>query len=67
MFTDWQQRALDVASGEGLDRRTARKMERDEEREALVRELEAAIAAGDKEREARARQALKDYDAYRSI
>ena len=63
MFTDWQQRELDIASGRDLDRRA----ERDEQREALVRELEAAIAAGDKERETRARQALKDYDDYRAI
>ena len=41
--------------------------DRDPEREARLRELEAAIAIGDKEREARARQALKGYDAYRSI
>lgn len=64
MFTDWQQRELDIASGRDLDRRAE---ERDEKREALVRELEAAVAAGDKEREDRARQALKDYDDYRSI
>jgi hypothetical protein len=34
----------------------------DPEREKLVRELEAAIAAGDKEREKRAREALALYD-----
>ena len=41
--------------------------EDDPEREPLVRELEAAMAAGDKEREWRAREALRAYDRCRPI
>lgn len=42
-------------------------MDDDPQREQLIRELEAAIAAGDKEREERARKALEEYDRYRGI
>jgi len=42
-------------------------MDDDQQREQLLRELEAAIAAEDKEREAKARKALEEYDRYRGI
>jgi len=39
----------------------------DPEREKYVQELEAAVVSGEKEREKRAREALRKYDAYRGI
>lgn len=40
---------------------------RDPDREAILREIEAARAAGDKERERKALEALADYDRDRGI